>query len=85
MTVTESHTVTRGPTSWAYIYVALGFVVAIEGSVISMVTPLAFPWNIVVYALVAGFSIWLFLANGWFQNKLIGFQIRYENKARKPY
>ena len=74
--------VTRGSESWAYIYVALGFALAIEGTIIQMITPLEFPWNIAVYVLFGLFTAWLFVGHGWFQNKLIGLKIRYENKAR---
>jgi cytochrome b subunit of formate dehydrogenase len=75
-------TVTRGEKSWAYIYVALGFAIAIEGTIIQLITPLVFPWNVISFLLVSAFSIWLFLFNGWFQNKLIGWKSRYEDKER---
>ena len=74
--------VTRGPESWAYIYVALGFALAIEGTIVQMVTPLEFPWNLGTYATVAGLTVWLFIFNRWFQNKLIGIKCKYERKAR---
>ncbi len=74
--------VIRGPESWAYIYVFLGFAIAIEGTMISMVTSLCFPWNELVFALVAVVTIYLFLFNGWFQNKIIGLKSWYENAGR---
>jgi uncharacterized membrane protein len=74
--------VKRGPESWAFIYIALGFVLTIESTIIVMITPLSFPYNIIVYAIVALISVWLFIENGWFQNKLIGCKNRYENKLR---
>jgi hypothetical protein len=78
-----SATVTRGPASWAYIYVTLGFALAIEGTVVQMCTPpLIFPWNLVAYGLIAAITFWLFVFNGWFQNKLIGLKSRYENQRR---
>ena len=83
--VTESlsATVTRGPASWAYIYVTLGFALAIEGTVVQMSTPpLFFPWNLVAYGVVAAITFWLFVFSGWFQNKLIGLKNRYESQAR---
>ena len=80
---TASATVTRGPESWAYIYVALEFVLAIEGTVIQMATPpLAFPWNLIAYAAVGASTFWLFIFNGEFQNRLIGIKLRYEGRAR---
>jgi hypothetical protein len=36
---TVSATVTRGPASWAFIYIALGFAISIEGTAISLITP----------------------------------------------
>ncbi len=72
--------VKRGPESWAYIYVALGFALTIEGTIIQM-TPLVFPLNLVTYFVSAAITVWLFIYNGWFQNKLIGVKNRYENRA----
>jgi hypothetical protein len=80
MSVTAN--VKRGPQSWAYIYVALGFVLSIEGTAIGMITPLAFPWNLVTYAVLGSITFWLFIGNGWFQNKLLGLKNQYEEKAR---
>jgi hypothetical protein len=75
-------TVKRGPESWTYIYVMLGFALAIEATVITMIEPLKFPWNLVVFIALAVLTFWLFINNGWFQNKLIGMKIRYEEKGR---
>lgn len=80
--VTANASVKRGPESWSYIYTVLGFVVAVEATVIGMMTPLTFPWNIVLFVIVAAITIWQFIENGWLHNKLIGLKIRYENKAR---
>ena len=41
--------VIRGEKSWGYIYIALGFTLSIEGTTIQMVTPLCWPWNVLVY------------------------------------
>ena len=43
---TVSATVTRGSESWAYLYMMLGFALAIGGTIIQMITPLVFPWNL---------------------------------------
>lgn len=75
--------VTRGPESWAYIYVALGFVLAIEGTIIQM-APLTFPWNLVAYVVIGAVTFRLFIFNGWFQNKLIRIKAGYESKAHRP-
>ena len=64
--------VTRGPESWAYIYTMLGFVLTIESTIIGMMTPLIFPWNIVVFLIVAAITSWAFIESEWVHNKLIG-------------
>ena len=82
MRVKIDTTVKRGQDSWLYVYIILGFTLTIEGSVVQMITCLKFPWNLVTYGAVSAVTFWLFLFNGWFQNKLIGFRIKYEDKAR---
>jgi hypothetical protein len=68
-TVKVKTEVKRGPESWSYIYVTLGFVLTIEATIITMIEPLKFPWNIVAYLIFAAFTIWQFLDNGRLQNK----------------
>jgi hypothetical protein len=75
-------TVKRGPTSWAYIYVVLGFTLTIEATIIQMITPLVFPWNLIGYAALGMATCWLFIDNAWFHDKLIRMKIRYESKDR---
>jgi hypothetical protein len=82
MSVTLEAKVTRGPESWNFIYVMLGFTLTIEATVVTMIEPLKFPYNLVVYALVLLGTGWLFLDCGWFQNKLIGWKNTYEGKSR---
>jgi hypothetical protein len=77
--VTLERKVTRGPNSWNYIYVALGFALSIEGAAIGMIP--CFPWNLIAYVVVGAFTAWLFTCSTRFQNKLIGWK-RYEDKAR---
>lgn len=72
----------RGPESWSYIYVALGFALSIEASVVTMIEPLKFPWNLVIYAFVSLMTFAMFINNRWFQSKLIGLKNRYEAKER---
>lgn len=74
--------VKRGPESWSYIYVMLGFALTIEGTVIAMITPLSFPWNIIIFGAIGLITFRLFINSGWFQNKLIVMKIKYENKER---
>jgi hypothetical protein len=81
--VTIETKVTRGPESWAYIYVALGFALAIEGTILQMIEPIRFPYNLVAYLALGAITVWLFISNGWFQNKLIGIKNRYESKGAK--
>jgi len=72
----------RGPGSWPFFYIVLGFALSIEGTCLQMIEPLRFPYNIICYgALMAG-TFWLFICNAWFHGKLIGIKGRYENKAR---
>ncbi|MCC6480331.1 hypothetical protein [Sphingorhabdus sp.] len=75
--------VRRGSESWTYIYVTLGFMLTIEAGIIALITPLAFPRNLIVYSAAGTFTIYLWLFSGWFQNKLIGWKSRYELKARR--
>jgi hypothetical protein len=79
--VTVDAKVKRGSESWTYIYITLGFALSIEGTIIGM-TPLVFPWNVTVYALVAIVTGWFWIESGWFQNKLIGLKSRHEDKLR---
>ncbi len=74
--------VKRGAGSWGYIYTLLGFVLTIETGVMGLIVPIKWPWNFVSLLVLATLTIYLFLYNGWFQNKLIGFKIRYEEQAR---
>jgi hypothetical protein len=59
--------VRRGPESWNYIYIFLGFVLAIEGDVIQLLE-LEWPQGLIVYVVLAALTIYLFLENAWFQN-----------------
>jgi hypothetical protein len=43
---------------------------------------LHFPYNVLLYVVTGAGLVWLFLFNGWFQNKLIGWKNSYENSAR---
>jgi hypothetical protein len=81
MRVTVDAKVKRGPESWSYIYITLGFVLSIEGTIVGM-TPLVFPWNIITYAIVAIVTGWFWTESGWLHNKLIGLKNRYETKPR---
>jgi hypothetical protein len=73
--------VQRGQESWTYIYITLGFAISIEGTVIAM-TPLTFPWNVILYVIVAFLTGWAWIDSGWLHNKLIGLKGRYETKPR---
>ena len=74
--------VKRGPQSWAYLYIMLGFILSIEGTLVQMIEPPRFPLNIAAYILVMAITVWLFICNGWLQNKLIGMKERYESMPR---
>jgi hypothetical protein len=74
--------VRRDSESSTYIYVVLGFTLAIEGTIIQMIEPLHFPCNLAVYVALGAVTTWLFISSGWFQNKLIGIKNSYESKRR---
>ena len=74
--------VKRGPESWNYIYITLGFALTIEATIISMIEILRFPCNILLFAVLFVGTVSLFLYNGSFQNKLLGFKSSYESKFR---
>jgi hypothetical protein len=74
--------VKRGPESWQYIYTTLGFTLTIEAGVVALIAPLRWPWNLIIYAITFVVTAHLLLFNGWFQNKLIGWKGRYEDRAR---
>jgi hypothetical protein len=71
-----------GRESWDFIYIWLGFALTIEAGVVGLITPLDFPRNVVVYAVLGALTFWLFIFNGRFQEKLIGMKNDYENKPR---
>jgi hypothetical protein len=79
---TLSTKVKRGQESWAYIYVALGFVLSFEGTVIQLITPLHWPFNLLAYVVTFVFTSCLFLRSRRFQNKLFGLKRRYEDTYR---
>jgi hypothetical protein len=64
-----------------FIYIALGFALSIEGTILQMI-PLRFPYNLFPYVALMTATSWLFICNGWFQNKLIWMKGLYEKKAR---
>ena len=72
----------RGPDSWTFIYIALGFTISILGTTIQMVDAIHFPCNLLLYGVTAAGSFWLFICNGRFQNKLIDLKGRYEDRPR---
>jgi len=72
--------VIRGPQSWTFIYIVLTFAAAIELSMIPLLVDA--PWNTILCVAIVALTIYLFLFNGWFQNKLIGVKGWYEGKAR---
>jgi hypothetical protein len=60
----------------------LGFALTIETGITGLISPLKWPWNLISLLLVGAITVYLFLDNGWFQNKLIGIRIRFEEKQR---
>ena len=73
--------VKRGRESWNYIYVFLGFALAIEGTIIDMLH-LDAASSLTLYTSVGALTWYLFFHDGWFQNKLTGWKASYEEKWR---
>ena len=73
--------VVRGEKSWSKIYMAWGAVVALEGTIISMIDA---PAIYKIIGFVAGFAVtsYFMLSNGWVHNKLIGWFSSLEGKGR---
>ena len=73
--------VVRGEKSWSKIYMAWGAVVALEGTIISMIDADA---TYKIIGFVAGFVVTshFMLSNGWVHNKLIGWFSGLESKGR---
>ena len=80
--VTSNAGVKRGPESWAYIYVALGFVLSFEGTFIQLITPLYWPFNIITYVVTFLLTSWLFLRSPRFQDRLLRIKNKYEDAFR---
>ncbi len=81
MAIAPAARVLRDKESWNFLYVAFGFAVSIEGTVIGMMG-LNFPNNGMLYALAGGITAYLFMFNGQAQDKLIGWKERHENTPR---
>ena len=73
--------VQRGQDSWNFIYIVLGFALSIEATIVGM-TPLRFPWNIILYVVIWFVTFQSSINNGSFHNKLLGWKNSYESKAR---
>lgn len=71
----------RAEKSWTYIYVFLGFLLTIEGNILAL-AQLDRVWGLSLYFVIGALTVYLFLENAWFQNKLTGWRNSYENKWR---
>jgi hypothetical protein len=72
-------TVQRSQASWNYLYVILGFALAIESNIISMSTPpVVFPYNLIIFALASLVTIRAILFNELVQNWLLEVKAQYE-------
>jgi hypothetical protein len=71
----------RGGASWAYLYVAFGFAITLEGIVFQLLTPpLKFPANILGFVLSAGLTVYYFIFDGRFINRVFTLKQWYENR-----
>jgi hypothetical protein len=72
----------RGEKNWNSLYVALGFVLTIGGMIIQMITPLEFPWNLVMYVVFGAIAFRLFLSDRRFQDWVLGKIRSHEDEPR---
>jgi hypothetical protein len=78
----EAETI-RGEKSWQFIYIALGFAISIEGTLIQMISPpLTFPSSIILYGAVASVTFYLCICNYRFQNRILRMKRAYEDRSR---
>jgi|HubBroStandDraft_6_1064221.scaffolds.fasta_scaffold1261418_1 hypothetical protein len=68
----------RGKPSWDYFYVALGFVLTIESTIVTMITRLECPWNILLYLALAALTLWAF-STRQVREVLLWFKRKYES------
>jgi hypothetical protein len=74
--------VLRGKPSWDFLYIVLGFTLTIESTIVTMIDPLKFPWNVLLYVAIAGLTIRYFYTSGWLHDRLIGLKNKYESIPR---
>ena len=74
--------VKRGAVSWAYLTL-LAFVVTIESVIIGMMIPIGFPWNLILFVVIAGVTGRLFLVSEMVRGKLADFAKLYEDGPGK--
>ena len=66
------------PELWNYIYVFLGFALAIEGTIVSLLD-LGWRYGLSAYLLLAILTVYLFLRSRRFQDALVGLKARAED------
>ena len=71
--------VIRGFQSWSFIYIVMGLLITIEGTVITMIEPLKFPWNILVFSALAAFTVLVCIKSTWFHERLFRVEQSYED------
>lgn len=81
-TATVTAKVKRGQESWNFIYIFLAFALTIESTIVQMIDPLRFPYNLIFYLIFGAATFLLFIRCVWFQNKLIGMKVWYEDTPR---
>jgi hypothetical protein len=66
------------PELWSYIYVFLGFALAIEGTIVSLLD-LGWCYSLPAYLLIAMITLYLFLRNRRFQDTLVKLKAKAED------
>jgi hypothetical protein len=72
----------RGPATWAYFYVVLGFALSIEVAIIQMISFLSSWLNLILFLIVGCVTGGLVLFSGSCQDRLIRLKGRIENTPR---
>jgi len=72
----------RGKESWDFIYLVFAILLAIVTFIISIL-PISWQFKVIIFFITFVTLILLCLFNAWFQNKLIGLKIKFENSWKK--
>jgi len=72
----------RGERSWNYFWMMYALTLAFTLSIINAI-PFCWYWKLTVIVLSFLLLGWLCLLNAWFENRILGLQVKLETKWRK--